>query len=127
MDSQNNVASEAAATAPKADFVTPEKLTPPFSRKASSCARSSLRTAIDAKCKSCIYDRGSGNGGWREQVQSCSSTNCPLHPVRPLPVKVTKTGDPAASRVMTAAAVGSTLPAGKVGSNDLISDERRAA
>lgn len=43
----------------------------------------SLRAAIDAKCKSCIYDPASGNGGWREQVSACSSSNCPLHPVRP--------------------------------------------
>jgi len=43
----------------------------------------SLRAAINAKCKACIYDPGSGNGGWREQVSACSSSNCPLHPVRP--------------------------------------------
>ena len=43
----------------------------------------SLRKAIDAKCRSCIYDPASGNGGWREQVSACSSANCPLHPVRP--------------------------------------------
>jgi hypothetical protein len=43
----------------------------------------SLRRAIDAKCRSCIYDPGCGGGGWREQVAACSSANCPLHPVRP--------------------------------------------
>ena len=43
----------------------------------------SLRDAINAMCKSCIYDPGSGNGGWREQVADCSSGNCPLHPIRP--------------------------------------------
>jgi len=43
----------------------------------------SLRTAIDQMCRSCIYDPGSGNGAWREQVTACSSANCPLHPVRP--------------------------------------------
>jgi hypothetical protein len=43
----------------------------------------SLRTAINAKCRSCIYDPGCGGGGWREQVAACSSANCPLHPVRP--------------------------------------------
>jgi len=46
-------------------------------------SRPSLRAAIDAKCKSCIYDPGSGNGSWREQVEACSSANCPLHPLRP--------------------------------------------
>lgn len=49
--------------------------------------RPSLRLAIDAKCKSCIYDPFGGGGTWREQVQACSSANCPLHPVRPISVK----------------------------------------
>lgn len=43
----------------------------------------SLRAAIDAKCKSCIHDPWS-RGNWREQVSACSSSNCPLHPVRPI-------------------------------------------
>lgn len=43
----------------------------------------SLRRAIDAKCKSCIYDPRSGGGTWRQQVAACTSSNCPLHPVRP--------------------------------------------
>ena len=46
-------------------------------------ASRSLRAAIDAKCKSCIYDPGA-RGNWREQVSACSSTNCPLHPSRPI-------------------------------------------
>jgi hypothetical protein len=45
--------------------------------------RPSLRAAIDAFCKACIYDPGNGNGAWREQVDACSSSNCPLHEVRP--------------------------------------------
>ena len=49
--------------------------------------RLSLRAAIDAKCKSCIYDQGHG-GTWREQVGECGSSNCPLHPVRPMPTTV---------------------------------------
>ena len=46
--------------------------------------RPSLRAAIDAKCKSCIYDPGA-RGNWREQVSGCSSANCPLHALRPIP------------------------------------------
>jgi hypothetical protein len=46
-------------------------------------SRPSLRAAIDAKCKSCIYDPGAA-GNWREQVSDCSSANCPLHPLRPI-------------------------------------------
>lgn len=47
--------------------------------------RASLRVSIDAKCLECIYDPRSGNGGWREQVEACTSRTCPLYPVRPLP------------------------------------------
>ena len=43
----------------------------------------SLRKAIDAKCKDCIHDPLSGLGAWREQVQLCTVTSCPLWPVRP--------------------------------------------
>jgi len=44
----------------------------------------SLRAAINAKCKDCIYDPKSGLGTWRQQVQGCTSVNCPLWAVRPL-------------------------------------------
>lgn len=43
----------------------------------------SLRKAINAKCKECIYEAGSA-GGWRQQVQACNSHKCPLFNVRPL-------------------------------------------
>ena len=58
-------------------------------------SRPSLRAAINAMCKSCLYDPGNGNGPWREQVQGCSSSNCALHSVRPLPVKAKKAGNDA--------------------------------
>ena len=45
----------------------------------------SLRRSINAKCKECIYDPSCGGGTWREQVAKCSSTGCPLWPVRPFP------------------------------------------
>jgi len=92
--------------------------------------RVSLRAAIDAMCRSCIYDSGSGNGGWREQVQACSSANCPLHPVRPLPVKTIRRAASAlqhGSSMEVGSTVGSAFPAGKVGLNDHMVDERRAA
>lgn len=54
--------------------------------------RPSLRAAIEAKCKDCIFDPLGGNGKWREQVARCSSGNCPLHAVRPLP-KSARYGD----------------------------------
>ena len=45
--------------------------------------RPSLRSAVNAKCKSCIYD-SAARGNWREQVSECSSANCSLHPLRPI-------------------------------------------
>lgn len=93
-------------------------------------SRPSLRAAIDAMCKNCIYDPGSGNGGWREQVHACSSSNCALHAVRPVPVKAAKASREApqhASVPVTAEAFGSVLRGPKIGLNDDTVDERRAA
>lgn len=45
--------------------------------------KQSLRKAIDAKCKECIYDPIGGCGKWREQVAACTSPCCPLFDVRP--------------------------------------------
>ena len=45
--------------------------------------RLSLRGAIDAKCRDCIYDELEP-GSWRRQVAACTVTACPLHPVRPI-------------------------------------------
>jgi len=42
----------------------------------------SLRAAINAKCKDCIYD-DQAPGRWREQVSACHIVSCPLYPVRP--------------------------------------------
>ncbi|MGH8258281.1 MAG: hypothetical protein ACREUG_01170 [Steroidobacteraceae bacterium] len=43
----------------------------------------SLRAAIDAMCKSCMYDPIGGVGTWRAQVERCTAYSCPLHRVRP--------------------------------------------
>lgn len=43
----------------------------------------SLRGAIDAKCKSCVYDPQSGLGNWRQQVTLCTVYRCALWDVRP--------------------------------------------
>lgn len=55
--------------------------------------RLSLRKGIDMKCKDCIYDPYSGTGTWREQVESCSSGNCPLYEIRPIAGKKDEDGD----------------------------------
>lgn len=93
-------------------------------------SRLSLRSAVNAKCKSCIHDPGNGNGGWREQVEACSSANCPLHPVRPMPVTARKTLTiivPAGSGSPTAPSGQVEPPGQKVGLNDDVSSEGRAA
>ena len=43
--------------------------------------------AIDAFCKSCIYD-DEEDGTWRQQVKACDIQSCALHPYRPMPYKV---------------------------------------
>ncbi len=46
----------------------------------------SPRKRIAAMCCSCIYDpEAIGSGTWRNQVSECTSAQCPLYPVRPLP------------------------------------------
>jgi hypothetical protein len=42
----------------------------------------SRKTAINAMCYECIYDK-SDTGTWRQQVEACQSTNCPLYHLRP--------------------------------------------
>lgn len=44
----------------------------------------SRAAAIAAKCRECIHDPMSA-GTWREQVAACTSANCPLHDLRPVP------------------------------------------
>ena len=45
---------------------------------------SSLRKAINAKCRECLYDADAdGLGPWRMQVEACTSPQCPLFEVRP--------------------------------------------
>ena len=43
----------------------------------------SLRKAINAKCKDCIFDPMEP-GNWRQQVTACTSNDCALHSVRPM-------------------------------------------
>jgi hypothetical protein len=93
-------------------------------------SRPSLRSAVDAMCKNCLYDPGNGNGGWREQVHGCSSSHCPLHPVRPLPVKAGKSGKDTHTQTfgpLPANGGEGALGGRIVGHNDVISDVGRAA
>ena len=43
-----------------------------------------LYKKIQQFCKWCIYDDKSGLGTWREQVEGCTSKQCPLYSVRPM-------------------------------------------
>lgn len=93
-------------------------------------SRPSLRTAIDAMCRSCIYDPEWGNGTWREQVQGCSSANCPLHAVRPITVKTQNASKEArreAASLVGAPAAREQPRGGELGSHDLILEQRPAA
>lgn len=56
-------------------------------------SRPSLRHAIDATCKDCLYSPGEP-GAWREQIERCTAADCPLYNVRPRATgaKVEKTG-----------------------------------
>jgi len=43
----------------------------------------SLKKCVEAKCKDCTYDQASP-GSWRQQVEDCRVTSCPLWIVRPV-------------------------------------------
>lgn len=43
----------------------------------------SMRAAINAFCKGCIYDQTQA-GTWRQQVEACTSIRCALYPFRPV-------------------------------------------
>jgi hypothetical protein len=49
----------------------------------------SLRSAINAMCRYCLYDRISGPGSWRQQIEACTAKTCPLYNVRPRPAPTT--------------------------------------
>lgn len=48
-----------------------------------SIPSTSLRQAINNKCRDCSYDRFAA-GNWRQQVTACTSPACPLYLVRPV-------------------------------------------
>lgn len=142
MDTGKNMASETVAPVSKARIVAPVKPTSAVCTKsiggasafleppAAKAVRQSLRAAIDAMCRSCLYDPGNGTGGWREQVQGCSSSNCALHAVRPLPVRAIKTSKDERPPLLCVAGANEgpdSLCAPIVGHNDVISNVGRAA
>ena len=56
--------------------------------------RPSMRKAIDDFCRGCIFDDSWGAGGnWRQQVEACPSTTCPLHKLRPTSKPRTRADD----------------------------------
>lgn len=46
-------------------------------------AKPGFKGRVNAKCIECIYDDIGGNGAWRQQVEACTSTGCPLYEIRP--------------------------------------------
>jgi hypothetical protein len=59
------------------------KLRTSSNQQAQSITKPSLRSAINAKCRECIYCPFTGTGSWRLQVENCTSISCPLYSVRP--------------------------------------------
>jgi hypothetical protein len=57
--------------------------------------RPSMRAAINAMCKGCIYDPAEP-GNWRQQVGACQITGCPLWPLRPTSQSGQRTANSAA-------------------------------
>lgn len=56
-------------------------------------AKDTLRRAIAAKCKGCIYDE-TEPGTWRQQVEACEILACPLWGVRPKSFARSRFGPP---------------------------------
>jgi len=107
-----------------------ENMVSPDNTGGKQALRRSLREAVNAKCKSCIYDPFGGCGTWREQVQACPSANCPLHPVRPMSVKAQNTGLHAlgtAPSVPGASMVPDALLSAGLGLNRQTATDRKAA
>ena len=69
--------------------MTPEQILKMQEGRRKAKKKPSMRKAINAMCKSCIYDPGYGNGTWRQQVENCTASSCPLWELRPL----SNTGD----------------------------------
>ena len=57
----------------------------------------SRKRAIDSKCRDCIYDP-LDRGTWRQQVELCGCSDCPLYEYRPLPATSL---EPSKNRVKT--------------------------
>jgi hypothetical protein len=55
--------------------------------------RPSLRKATNQACQDCIYD-STQEGSWRQQVAKCTSPNCALFSVRPMPIAIPHRGQP---------------------------------
>lgn len=46
--------------------------------------KAGLRGKINAFCCQCLYDPYA-EGSWLKQVEKCTSCDCPLFPIRPVP------------------------------------------
>lgn len=55
-------------------------------------ARSGYKWKVAAFCCHCIYDENGGGGTWRQQVEACTSLECPLYSVRPMAEKSKERG-----------------------------------
>jgi hypothetical protein len=53
------------------------------SRQASRPTKTEVWRRISANCRYCLYDPHAG-GTWREQIEACTSPDCPMYPIRPV-------------------------------------------
>lgn len=67
---------------------TPRQESSLITSRSEHCTKSlSMRSAIDGMCKNCLYDKLQP-GTWRQQIEACTSTQCPLYNLRPTPITV---------------------------------------
>lgn len=54
-----------------------------ISGQASRPTKAQVWRRINENCKFCLYDPHA-TGTWREQIEACTSPECPLYPIRPV-------------------------------------------
>ncbi len=72
---------------PQSDNSTPDQNSLSEKIVKRELAKPGYKGKINAFCCHCIYDPYS-EGTWLKQVENCTSRDCPLYSVRPLPTGV---------------------------------------
>lgn len=56
-----------------------------YNKPAAMMKPKTRRLAIHSFCHECLYDPAV-SGGWRRQVEECTSPNCPIYNFRPMTI-----------------------------------------